>query len=182
MIFNYLFILLNKWLSSQRGADPFSSVITELLLICSSPPPNNFSFLLWPHSVACGILVPPLGTEPGPLAVKAWSPNPCTTRAFPITFDLSQEVPECIGFFILYFLHLYSEFPKELEDYQIIWRTERMSHLKLIRTLLGLPRDRPYCVPVSCLYKSFSILDLHELQWTNLITELKKKCQSKGKQ
>ena len=33
-----------------------------------------YSFF-WPHHVACGILVPQPGIEPGSLAVKAWSPN-----------------------------------------------------------------------------------------------------------
>ena len=32
---------------------------------------------------AWGILVPQLGTEPGPLAVKAWNPNHWTAREFP---------------------------------------------------------------------------------------------------
>ena len=36
------------------------------------PPPILFLFFVW---LACGILFPWPGIEPGPLAVKAWSPN-----------------------------------------------------------------------------------------------------------
>ena len=42
-----------------------------------------FVCLFWPSSVACGILVPRPGTEPGPSAVRVWSPNHWTTREFP---------------------------------------------------------------------------------------------------
>ena len=37
-----------------------------------TPPPILFLFFVW---LACGILFPWPGIEPGPLAVKAWSPN-----------------------------------------------------------------------------------------------------------
>ena len=37
----------------------------------------------WPCHAACMILVPWLGTEPGPTAVKSWSPNHRTAREFP---------------------------------------------------------------------------------------------------
>ena len=37
----------------------------------------------WPHHVACGILVPRPGIEPGPSSVKAQNPNHWTTREFP---------------------------------------------------------------------------------------------------
>ena len=43
-------------------------------------------FLFWPCSVACGILVPRPGIEPGPSAVKAQSPNHWTAREFPKYF------------------------------------------------------------------------------------------------
>ena len=33
-------------------------------------------------TMACGTLVPPLGIEPVPLAVEAWSPNHWTTSEF----------------------------------------------------------------------------------------------------
>ena len=39
-------------------------------------------FFFWPHYMACGVLVPRLGAEPRPLAVKAWSLNQWTTREF----------------------------------------------------------------------------------------------------
>ena len=42
-----------------------------------------FVFLcIWLSCVACGILVPPPGIKPGPLAIKAWSPNHWTAREF----------------------------------------------------------------------------------------------------
>ena len=36
----------------------------------------------WPCRMACGILVPRPGIEPGPLAVRVWSPNHWTARGF----------------------------------------------------------------------------------------------------
>ena len=46
---------------------------------------SSFSlFFFGPRRMACGILVPQPGIEPGPSAVKAWSPNHWTTREFPI--------------------------------------------------------------------------------------------------
>ena len=45
-----------------------------------------FIFLIsWLHCVACGILVPPPGTEPAPPAVEAWNPNHWTTKEVPVT-------------------------------------------------------------------------------------------------
>ena len=44
---------------------------------------KQFIFIFWPHHTACGILVPQLEIEARPLAVKAWSSNPWTTREFP---------------------------------------------------------------------------------------------------
>ena len=41
---------------------------------------NSFYLFIWPRE----ILVPWPGIEPGPLALKAWSPNQWTTREFPI--------------------------------------------------------------------------------------------------
>ena len=40
-------------------------------------------FFFLPHHAACSILVPWSKTEPGPLAVKTWSPNHWTAREFP---------------------------------------------------------------------------------------------------
>lgn len=52
---------------------------------------NTFFFILkfiylfiWLHHTACGILVPPIGIEPGPSAVGAQSHNYWTTREFPL--------------------------------------------------------------------------------------------------
>ena len=44
----------------------------------------NFFFLIWPRHVAFGILVPRPGIEPGPSAVKVWSPNHWTAREVPV--------------------------------------------------------------------------------------------------
>ena len=43
--------------------------------------PNYTSF--WSHCVACGILVPQSGIEPGPSGARAQSLNHCTAREFP---------------------------------------------------------------------------------------------------
>ena len=40
-------------------------------------------FFFLPHHMACGILVPQPGVEPGPSAVRAWSLNHWTAREFP---------------------------------------------------------------------------------------------------
>ena len=45
--------------------------------------PSCFFFLIWPCLTACGILVPQLGTEPIPWAVKAQSPNHWTAKGVP---------------------------------------------------------------------------------------------------
>ena len=37
-------------------------------------------FFFWPYCTACRILVPQPGIEPGPSAVKVWSPNHWTAR------------------------------------------------------------------------------------------------------
>ena len=44
-------------------------------------------FFFWLSHAACGILVPLPGIKPGPLAVKALSPNRWTAREFPIIFS-----------------------------------------------------------------------------------------------
>ena len=44
---------------------------------------NFFVLFFWPSHMACGILVPRPGIEPGLSAVKARSPNHWTTREFP---------------------------------------------------------------------------------------------------
>ena len=53
-----------------------------------SPHPSQdllfIDFFVGPYHAACGILVPWPGTEPGPLAVRAQSPNYWTTGELPI--------------------------------------------------------------------------------------------------
>ena len=51
--------------------------------------PFIFIYFLWPRHAACGILVPQPGIEPGPLAVKAQSPNHWTSKEFPGPTPLS---------------------------------------------------------------------------------------------
>ena len=41
-------------------------------------------FIFWLCCRACRILVPQPGIEPGPSAMKAWSPNHWTSREFPL--------------------------------------------------------------------------------------------------
>ena len=41
-------------------------------------------FLLWPHHMACGILVPQPGIKPVSSAVRVQSPNHGTTGEFPL--------------------------------------------------------------------------------------------------
>ena len=41
--------------------------------------------------MACGILVPWSGIEPGPSAVKVWSPNHWTAKEFPIIPHLKKK-------------------------------------------------------------------------------------------
>ena len=40
-------------------------------------------YMFWPCRIACGILVPQPGIEPGAPAVRAPSPNHWTAREFP---------------------------------------------------------------------------------------------------
>ena len=51
-----------------------------------------YFFFFWPLCTACGILIPQAGIEPGPLAVKAPSPNHWTTREFPNGVLLKREI------------------------------------------------------------------------------------------
>ena len=45
-----------------------------------------FMYLFWPHHVACRILVPQAGIEPGAPAVKAWSPHHWIAKKFGTCF------------------------------------------------------------------------------------------------
>ena len=60
-----------------------------------------FCFVFWLRRAACGTLVPWPGVEPGPMAVKAPSPNHWTTREFPqilfwllISHRIKSRVPQ----------------------------------------------------------------------------------------
>ena len=48
-------------------------------------------FVFWPCHMACKILVPWPGTEPGPSAVSVQSPNHWTIREFPVSHTLSRN-------------------------------------------------------------------------------------------
>ena len=65
--------------SGGRGGGGGMIQYKVLKLQCNIQSSNFFSF----GHMACGILVPHPGIEPGPLAVKAPSPNNWTTREFP---------------------------------------------------------------------------------------------------
>lgn len=47
----------------------------------------------WLHCAACGILVPPFGTELAQPAGEKWSPNDWTTRELPIPFNSYKNAP-----------------------------------------------------------------------------------------
>ena len=50
------------------------------------------------HGLACGILVPQPGTEPGPSAVEAWSPTHWSAREFPYCVSCVVCVYVCVSF------------------------------------------------------------------------------------
>ena len=52
-----------------------------------------FSFLFWPHPIACKTLVPQPGIKPTPLALKARSCNYCTARKSHWYFSLKFHFP-----------------------------------------------------------------------------------------
>ena len=65
-------------------------------------------FFFPPRHVACGILVPRPGIEPGPSAVKAQNPNHWTTREFPQIICFLFFWPRCMACrFTEYFLFLW---------------------------------------------------------------------------
>lgn len=45
--------------------------------------PQCLFVYFWPHHLVCRIPIPWPGVKPWPVAVKAWSPDPWTTREFP---------------------------------------------------------------------------------------------------
>ena len=77
-----------------------------LLCFCAVYLPFFFS---WPQRVACGILVPPPGTEPVSPAVEVWSLNYWTAREVPVlcTFLLSL----CFGVHMLRPQEVFTEHP-----------------------------------------------------------------------
>ena len=80
----------NRKNSLSRGGSPQPCVATEHLkgqsIVSAKCTLGFFFFSFWPRSEACGILVPRPGIEPGPIALKAPSPNHWTAREFPITY------------------------------------------------------------------------------------------------
>ena len=51
-----------------------------------------FALFFWSCSAGCGILVPWPGTEPGPSAVRAWSPKYWTSRKSPFMLMLTVMI------------------------------------------------------------------------------------------
>ena len=51
-------------------------------------------FVFWLRCTACGLLVPRPGIEPGPLAVRAQSPNHWTAREFPLCYSHLDDYRE----------------------------------------------------------------------------------------
>ena len=70
------------------------SVLTILLCLF-------FSFLFWPHHVACGILVPWPETEPRSSAMRGQNPNHWITREFPLMPFLKHKVFEICFFLVV---------------------------------------------------------------------------------
>ena len=58
-------------------------------------PSSKPFFFFWPHSKACGILVPRPGIEPMHLAVEAWSLNHWTAREVPVLIKRRPALPPC---------------------------------------------------------------------------------------
>ena len=71
---------------------------------------NPSLFLFWPHSAACGILVPKPGIEPAPPAVEAWSLNHWTARevsflpSFCVSFHTASQLGRKVNGFNTHFL------------------------------------------------------------------------------
>ena len=85
-------------------------------------------FFIWLHHMACGILVPWSGTEPGPSAIRAWSSNPWTARKFFLIFSLFKFLlfffkPLCHGLtFNRSQLESYSDTHKIPTQKQIVYK------------------------------------------------------------
>ena len=75
-----------------------SKQIENTLILCPKVEGTHF---FWPPHLSCGILVPHPGTEPDPLAVKAWSLNHWTI----------SECPKCSHFLrpVIPFLDVYAQ-------------------------------------------------------------------------
>ena len=50
-----------------------------------------FFCFCWLHHTACEILAPQPGIEPGPSAVRMWSPKQWTIREFPQLYDILEK-------------------------------------------------------------------------------------------
>ena len=81
--------LRTEALCSNSPEEPNPSTNISIINLKEEPSPvepwDNYSlgYFFWMILAACGILVPQLGIEAGPLAVKAWNPNHWTAREFP---------------------------------------------------------------------------------------------------
>ena len=62
------------------GQPHFLSLVSDSVFLLGC---QFFTFFLWLHSTVYGILVPQPKIEPGPLAVKVWSPKHWTVKEFP---------------------------------------------------------------------------------------------------
>ena len=75
IIFNYAFIFF----FTPQG----KNVCQVALIVYTDAGVLFFQLFVWPRFMTCKILVPQLRIKPGPLAVKAPSPNHWTAREFP---------------------------------------------------------------------------------------------------
>ena len=78
--------IVHRVTESQTGLKWLSMLEHLYLSVCLSVYLSIYLLLL----MACRMLVPLPGVEPGPLAVKVWSPNHWTTREFPVFLLESQ--------------------------------------------------------------------------------------------
>ena len=117
-----------------RGISSYSSIICWKDL-CSSLSLSKIYWTYWMYvcSMACRILVPQLGVEPGPLAGKERSPDHWTAREFPMfySFDLPTSATSTKSWL--------------LKSYCISWNQDKLSTLFFFKIVLAL---RVLCISI----------------------------------
>jgi hypothetical protein len=112
--------------------DPYRGSIHSLIQ-------QVYVFILGMHCAACGLLVLQPGDEPGPSAVKAWSPNCWTSREFPI----QQIFIECLSCVRYCSWGWWSNSEQKRQKFLPLWRWHSkgsypyFSHLNTVRVQWG---------------------------------------------